>query len=62
MSKRIYLIENGETQHLVKANTKASAQKFVAAKTMTATVATPDQLVELTKKGVAVEEAGEKSE
>lgn len=61
--KRVYVVEDkaGDKAHLVKANTKGSALKFVSDKTFTVAVASSEKLVELTKKGIEVEEAGEKA-
>ena len=57
---RIYAVhkkEDGAEVSLVKADTKAGALRHVAEKTLTADVASQDELVKLVSAGVKVEDA-----
>lgn len=59
MSKRIYVVEIGETgvSHLIAATSQAAAVRAVVDKEeIAAHVATQSELVELTKKGIEVME------
>lgn len=59
MSKRIYVVENAESeeQFLVKAPTQAAAIRAVVSARYKADVATQDQLIALIQKGMKVQEA-----
>ena len=59
MSTRIYAVRDGQDFHLVKASTKQSALRHVAAKRYLITVADQETLVEAIQDGVQVEVAGE---
>lgn len=60
MSKsRIYLVQIGERQHLVEAVSRAQAVAHIARSTITASIPTQWELVELVSKGVELERAGE---
>ena len=66
MAKRIYLVANNvrdlgtyTDRRLVEAHSQAQAIRHVVRASITCAVATPAELVELTKAGVEVEKAGE---
>lgn len=61
-AKRIYSITNadtGEVLALVTAATKPQALAHYSRRTLGCAVAIPEQLIDATKRGIEVEEAGE---
>lgn len=54
---RIYRVTGPDRNVLIRAQSKAQAIRYVAELTMTADVATQDELVELSKAGVDVQDA-----
>jgi hypothetical protein len=61
MPKRTYLVTIGNVKRLVKAATRAQAVNHVVADTITASVATQDDLEELLPKGIPIERPGGKA-
>jgi hypothetical protein len=61
MNDRIYLITQNDTQRLIRAGNQAAARSFAARSTITVSVATVDQGIELATKGVLVEESGKEA-
>lgn len=61
MPKRTYLVTVGDKRRLVKAPTRAQAVNHVVADTITATVATQDDLEDLLPRGIKIEHPGGKT-
>lgn len=59
MSKRIYLVSNGDTKTLVNASSRAQAMNYIARQTIKIGVATQHELVTLLQSGHKVCEAVE---
>lgn len=61
MTERIYLITQNNTQRLIRANNRAAARSFAARSTITVSVATVDEYIDLDIKGVRVEESSKEA-
>ncbi len=59
---RIYHVTDGLQDHLVRANTRMQALGHVARNTLTARLATQDDLVTLIQNGLGVEDASAESQ
>jgi microcystin degradation protein MlrC len=59
MTDRIYLVTQNDTQRLIRAANQAAARSFAARSTISVSVATVDQSIDLAIKGVRVEEIGQ---
>jgi len=58
LKQKLYVCTDGaDYRSLVRALTRASAMNYIAEKSITIEIAGPDQIVELTKAGVEVEDA-----
>lgn len=55
-AQRIYLVQQGDTKRLIRANSQAVARSHVAKSTILVDVASPDDTFALAKAGVEVEE------
>lgn len=57
MADRIYLVTQNNTQRLIRANNQAAARSHAARSTITVKVASVDESIELTAKGIKVEDS-----
>jgi|LauGreDrversion4_2_1035121.scaffolds.fasta_scaffold2969431_1 hypothetical protein len=62
MTSRIYAVEGPDGFHLVQANTKASALRYVAEKTHKVSVANQMTLVGAMKDGIQIEVVGDQAQ